>query len=395
MPAASGRVEPAKQRNRITLWIGGLTVRQRIGIALSGAGLVALAGLLLLWGGVAVKPVSAMEQMAEKIRQAKSYKMTMIMKIQFVQEPGKPPVTSEMTQVVYWLAPKSYRMELKGGQFTGGQDTTDILPAGKPGIHLDRKTKKFQREPARLGQESPLMMLDKLSRFSGQADRKLGTKEINGTKAWGFEIDGKKIDPDAYPGAVEIWLAAASDLPVAISYEMKSLGLPTPIVMRMEHFEWNNDLDQKLFDPTPPDGYSDDTRKPIPVEEQSRKISEALKTYADASGGHYPRVKIVYGDVTRDELVKMLGIQWPPRTMEQMRNERVAKVQQATEGFAAISLIFRHNPDASYYGQTVGPNDKDKVLLRWKLDDGRYEVIFGDLRSETVTAEKLRMLEGK
>jgi hypothetical protein len=47
----------------------------------------------------------------------------------------------------------------------------------------------------------------------------------------------------------------------------------------------------------------------------------------------------------------------------------------------------------AYYGKTVGPQDKDKVLLRWKLDDGRYEVIFGDLRAEAVTAERLRALE--
>jgi hypothetical protein len=34
------------------------------------------------------------------------------------------------------------------------------------------------------------------------------------------------------------------------------------------------------------------------------------------------------------------------------------------------------------------------MLLRWKLDDGRYQVIFGDLRAETVTAQRLHELEG-
>ncbi len=368
-------------------------MRQRI--AFGSVGVAALLGLILLWGGIDTKRVSAMEQMAENIRQAKSYKVTMTMEIQFVQEPGKPPVTAEMIQKVYWLAPKSYRMELKGGQFTAGMDTTDIFPAGRPGICLDHKTKKFSREPAARQPESPLMMFDKLSNFSGEADRKLGTKEINGKKAWGFEINGKKIDSDAYPGPVEIWLDSESNLPVSFRYEMKSPVMLAPMSIRMEDFQWNIDLDPKLFDPTPPEGYTDDTRKPTPVDEEVRKISEALKTYAEASGGFYPRVKIVYGDVTRDELVKLLGIQWPPRTMEQMRDEKVGKVQRATAGFAAITLIFRHNPDPAYYGKTVGPSDKDKVLLRWKLDDGRYEVIFGDLRAETVTAEKLRILEGK
>ena len=38
-----------------------------------------------------------------------------------------------------------------------------------------------------------------------------------------------------------------------------------------------------------------------------------------------------------------------------------------------------------------GPSD----TAHWQLDDGRYEVIFGDLRAETVTAERLRALEAK
>ena len=49
-------------------------------------------------------------------------------------------------------------------------------------------------------------------------------------------------------------------------------------------------------------------------------------------------------------------------------------------------------PDVVYNGKTVGPCDKDKVLLRWKLDDGRYAVIYGDLHSETVTAQRLATL---
>jgi hypothetical protein len=51
------------------------------------------------------------------------------------------------------------------------------------------------------------------------------------------------------------------------------------------------------------------------------------------------------------------------------------------------------NPDAAYYGKTVGPKDTHKVLFRWKLDDGRYRVLYGDLRFETITADRLRTLE--
>ena len=46
-----------------------------------------------------------------------------------------------------------------------------------------------------------------------------------------------------------------------------------------------------------------------------------------------------------------------------------------------------------YYGQTVGPDDVEAVLLRWKISDDQYRVIFGDLSTMDVTAEKLAELE--
>lgn len=39
--------------------------------------------------------------------------------------------------------------------------------------------------------------------------------------------------------------------------------------------------------------------------------------------------------------------------------------------------------------------DVDKVLLRWKLDDGQYRVIYGDLRIEDVSPQKLAELEAE
>jgi len=49
--------------------------------------------------------------------------------------------------------------------------------------------------------------------------------------------------------------------------------------------------------------------------------------------------------------------------------------------------------DPAYYGRTVTPRDADKVLLRWKLSDKEYRVIFGDLHAETVSPERLADLE--
>jgi hypothetical protein len=49
--------------------------------------------------------------------------------------------------------------------------------------------------------------------------------------------------------------------------------------------------------------------------------------------------------------------------------------------------------DPAYYGKTVTPKDADKVLMRWKVSDNEYRIIFGDLHAETVTADALAELE--
>ncbi|MBN2271583.1 MAG: hypothetical protein JXN61_13275 [Sedimentisphaerales bacterium] len=49
--------------------------------------------------------------------------------------------------------------------------------------------------------------------------------------------------------------------------------------------------------------------------------------------------------------------------------------------------------DSQYYGQSVTPANADKVLMRWKVSDNEYRVIFGDLHVETITAEKLTEFE--
>ncbi|MCK5472624.1 MAG: hypothetical protein KAI59_01215 [Planctomycetes bacterium] len=54
----------------------------------------------------------------------------------------------------------------------------------------------------------------------------------------------------------------------------------------------------------------------------------------------------------------------------------------------------------TYYADDVDTTDSNAVLMHWELPDGRYGVILGDFRSQTVTAEKLielqsEMLKGK
>jgi len=69
---------------------------------------------------------------------------------------------------------------------------------------------------------------------------------------------------------------------------------------------------------------------------------------------------------------------------------KVAAQVSSEAGLKAIPVaafyqkLANEQRDPEYFGDTVKPGDSGAVLLRWKLDDGRYRVIHGDLRAETV-----------
>ena len=337
--------------------------------------------------------------MAENIRQAKSYTMTVTFEIIYNNKPDDPhnrPVSVKLTSKQYWLTPGSIRSdETKDEHWQYGPMTsTTIRPAGKPGIEINHKTKTFCRLPLERKYDLPLLALEKFRGLSGDADRKLGTREVGGKKAWGFEIDGLKIDPEAYAGPVEIWIDTETNLPISVRYKMRPVVGPI-MNLTMEEFQWNVDLDPKLFDTEPPEGYvkKTPTSKPEKPEELLQGITLALKTYAELCGGHFPRVTRMFAEPVRDEMYKAAGIDYPPTT-KQIKSKQYKRVLDAQDGFAEFnSVMMSATADAAYFGKIVGPSDKDKVLLRWKLDDGKYQVIFGDLHTETATLAEVRALE--
>lgn len=55
--------------------------------------------------------------------------------------------------------------------------------------------------------------------------------------------------------------------------------------------------------------------------------------------------------------------------------------------------LVQQGVDVAYYGDGVSPEDSDAVLMQWKLPDGRYRVILGDLTERDVGAEELIKLQ--
>lgn len=66
---------------------------------------------------------------------------------------------------------------------------------------------------------------------------------------------------------------------------------------------------------------------------------------------------------------------------------------------AGASKLYEHlvgkGEDVAYYGDSIEPGDSNAVLMQWKISDGEYRVIFGDLRAKTVSSEELIKLQAR
>jgi hypothetical protein len=55
--------------------------------------------------------------------------------------------------------------------------------------------------------------------------------------------------------------------------------------------------------------------------------------------------------------------------------------------------LIQQGREVVYYGGPTNPADKYAVVMHWKLPDGRYGVIFGDLTARTISPDTLIRLQ--
>src|SRR5207253_983147 len=100
-------------------------------------------------------------------------------------------------------------------------------------------------------------------------------------------------------------------------------------------------------------------------------IVAGLRVFAQLSGKKYPQATFIYPDVVGSQLLrsaKKMGL-----------SQENPEFNTIMRGLQAIMSIQRHNRDAAYYGKSVRPRHKERILFRWILDGAQYCVIFGDL----------------
>lgn len=112
-----------------------------------------------------------------------------------------------------------------------------------------------------------------------------------------------------------------------------------------------------------------------------------LKVFAELTGGRYPAELDAKSTLKEVDVLKTEAL---ADMTEDTKKQKIADIFFAT---TYHDKLVRERQDVAYYGDTVRAADSDRVLMRWKIDGGRYRILFGNLTTRDVSPEELQGLE--
>jgi len=227
---------------------------------------------------------------------------------------------------------------------------------------------------------------------------KLGHSTIDGIEVEGIECRDPKI---ARGVAAEIagemignvvarlWASVENDLPVRLQIEVFAEDGEKVLDMVAYGYQWDIEIDPREFKPDVPDDYKLVADVELSADEKS--IVEGLAFFAEYADGRYPSDMSAM-TMTRELRAGLLATfggeqPWPPKPGDE---KRVFGLEMAIRFCAELVM---EDKDFAYYGEKVTAEFPHAVLMRWKVEDGKYRIIFGDLTARDVSAGELAQLE--
>jgi len=315
--------------------------------------------------------------------------------------PKEKAFESEM--VVYGSSEYGTRVET----YMGGNVASIMymLPAEKVMISVMPQRKKYMR--MLLTEDLTVKMRqqgndprDMVRRFLSVEYTELGRAKIDGIEVEGIEVN----DPKAWPGIAgmfqsfvgRLWVDVKTDLPVRLEMEFAHEQMQQKMKMKMvmEQFQWDVELDAGLFEPNIPPDYTLMAEVEMPDMKDEGKAVQGLRAFAEITDGRYPsRMTMIAIMQEAGEVLKSMGFDPNKEPNQEERQKMIDKMTVLQAPYMFYTQLVEENKDPAYYGDTVTAEDVDAVLMRWKISDDQFRVIFGDLTTENVSAAELAELE--
>lgn len=193
------------------------------------------------------------------------------------------------------------------------------------------------------------------------------------------------------PGKVvaRLWVDVATGWPVELTVDIADEDGGQNTLMTFGQFQWNVEVDRSAVALAIPENYRHLSTVNLARIDNGEEIVEGLAYFAQISGGKYPTELTPVAIVTEIGPIYEASVtgSGPPLKLDD------AKIIGLKMAAAHIGTLAEDGYDPVYHGDTVTAADADKVLLRWRLDNGQYRVVFGDLRTADVSAQELAALE--
>jgi hypothetical protein len=239
--------------------------------------------------------------------------------------------------------------------------------------------------------------------------KKLGHKVINGTKTEGIEFTNPfLVIHTGYPLRFDellfrMWVDVETSRPVTMEVEATASdkfftiwtgGKPIHVQAVLDDIQWHAEIDPNVFRPDIPDDYTLMADEADSQDED--KAILGLKGFAEVTAGSYPNrlnMPCILIDGGEAILRRLGDDAWTGSRREQAE----ALWRRVIHGKATCLFygeLLRQGKDVAYFGDIVGAEDTGAVLMRWKISDDEYRVIFGDLTTQDVSTEQLAELKG-
>ena len=362
----------------------------------------------------------ALADVLARIEQVKAYGFQLSYKVTGEGEDPNKPYSSE-DRITFLISQEhGWKNKIEHLDPNGGESTfvEQYFPQNTA-IRIMPKEKKYWRtefndDRWRWGEQwpksDPRWFLKKIVTCKYES---MGRATIDGIEVEGF----RTTDPNWASGSrknkvevdVKMWVDTKTRLPVRYDFTNAWFDQMGDKIINRHHvvmhdFQWDVPVDAADFEPVIPDDYTGRVVKyPAHITEETN--IQGLKLLVELLGKYpeniYDVAETVLPSAEKSETPAAMRLKEEIKGLtDEQINNKLVDFLMPIRGLGRFYDYLQYDKtttptvkDPAYYGKIVTPKDADKVLMRWKVSDSEYRVIYGDLRVETITAEKLAELE--